>query len=156
MRIHFFPLVLFAVLVVSSSAFPTVFASTISSGTNASGPHSQWVIFALQKPIQLNDTKDALVGIANLQGYSNLVLFVSVPTVGSPGNMACRGDLGSAATNTWTFGAIDCHFNVPGYITMTVGSIHYPNLRLAVSGGGPTQPTWARGNATISVALYLY
>ena len=78
MRIHFFPLVLFAVLVVSSPAFPTVFASTISSGTNASSPHSQLVILALQKHIQLNDTKDALVGIANLQRYSNLVLFVLV------------------------------------------------------------------------------
>src|SRR5439155_10560366 len=151
MRIPSLPLVLFAVLVVSSSAFPTVFASTTSSGTNGSSSHSQVVILALLKSIQLNDTKDAFVGIANLQGYTNLILFVSVPRVDSPGNMACRGDLGSVATNTWTFGAIDCHFNVPGYITMTVVSIHYPNLRLAVSGGGLTQPTWAKGNATISV-----
>jgi hypothetical protein len=120
-----------------------------------SAPHLKLVILAVLKPIKLNDTKDALVGVANLQGYSNLTLYVSVPNVAHPGNMACRGDLGSAATNTWTLGAVDCSFNAPGYIVVTVVSVHDPNLRLVVSGGDPTQPASAYGDARIIAFLIL-
>lgn len=145
--------VLMALTILTVSIVPASFA-TSAAGLETSS--SSLVVLAFNKSFQLNDTKDALIGIANLRGHSQAILFIAVNKVDIPGNMACRGDLGSTQTNTWTFGAIDCHFNVPGYLVMTLTGLHDPNLRLAVSGGGPTQPTWATGNAQITVVLFLY
>jgi hypothetical protein len=140
-------------ILLTVGALLTVATSSQVRALQNSNPEQVKVVQHLQ--INLNDTKDAFLGIVNLNGHTRAILHVWVNDVDVPGNMACRGDLGSAATDTWRFGVVDCHFDVPGSLRMEISSINEPNLRLAVSGGGPTQPTWATGLATISASLLL-
>ena len=120
----------------------------------ASQSKGELLVLADKSKIQLNDTTNALIGIVSLNGHTQGTLYIRVWNVDVAGNMACRGDLGLASLDIWSFGALDCHLNAPATFKASFAATDH-DLRLEVSGGGPSQPTWATGHAVISVILYL-